>query len=126
MSNEVKYFTPKEAARTLPLVRKIVEDILKEGKAVRDMIASRGVEYRTEPPVLKKIELVRKYLEELSSIGCIYKDWNFTFGLIDFPSVIDDEEVYLCWRSDESDVLFYHGIEDGYAGRKPIPDIYFI
>jgi hypothetical protein len=41
-------------------------------------------------------------------------------GLVDFPAMIDGEEVLLCWRSDEPEVLYYHGLEDGFAGRKKI------
>jgi hypothetical protein len=42
-------------------------------------------------------------------------------GLIDFPAIIDDEQVFLCWRSDEPELAFYHRIEGGYAGRRPLP-----
>ena len=63
-------------------------------------------------------------MAELEEIGCFYKDWNFTIGLVDFPAIIDGKEVLLCWRSDEDDILYYHGFEDGYAGRKEIPDKY--
>ncbi len=54
-----------------------------------------------------------------------YKDWNFTIGLVDFPSLIDGKEVYLCWRTDEEEIRFYHGMDEGYSSRKPIPEKYF-
>ena len=70
---------------------------------------------------LRNIETLITELEEL---GCYYKDWNFSIGLVDFPSIIDGRKVLLCWRSDEEELQFYHGYEEGFAGRKPIPDQY--
>lgn len=67
---------------------------------------------------------ISDYIAELEELGCFYKDWNFSIGLIDFPSVIDGKEVMLCWKSDEPDILFYHGLQDGFAGRRPIPELY--
>ncbi|MEJ2307316.1 MAG: DUF2203 family protein, partial [candidate division WOR-3 bacterium] len=46
-------------------------------------------------------------------------------GLVDFPGLIEGREVYLCWKSDEEDIQFYHGVEEGFAGRKPIPKEYY-
>ena len=60
-------------------------------------------------------------MRELETIGCYYKDWGFDKGLIDFPARIGGEDVYLCWRSDENEVAWYHPVEGGYAGRRPIP-----
>ncbi|RPI70946.1 MAG: DUF2203 family protein, partial [Ignavibacteriales bacterium] len=45
-------------------------------------------------------------------------------GLVDFPSIINNKEVFLCWRSDEDEIKFYHDIDSGYSGRKPIPENY--
>jgi hypothetical protein len=41
-------------------------------------------------------------------------------GLLDFPAILNDEEVYLCWRLGEDRIRFYHGIHEGFAGRKPL------
>ena len=67
---------------------------------------------------------LNEFIEELDRLGLEYKDPQFRVGLVDFPSVIDGEEVLLCWRSDEPDVRYYHAPEAGYAGRKPIPEEY--
>jgi hypothetical protein len=61
-------------------------------------------------------------LQELEAMGCYFKDWNFTLGLVDFPAEIDGKTVFLCWRSDEDTLGWYHGIEDGYPGRRPLPE----
>lgn len=122
MTTETKYFTPAEANKTLPLVRKIVDDILSATKEMRLIAEELGPE-ATEDEQLKKLAVdVEKFMSELEEIGCYFKDWNFTSGLVDFPSVVDEEEVFLCWKNDEDKIRFYHGIDDGFAGRKPIPE----
>lgn len=62
--------------------------------------------------------------DELEELGCFYRDWNFEKGLVDFPAIIDGQEVLLCWRSDEPELLYYHDYAAGFAGRKPIPREY--
>ncbi len=63
-------------------------------------------------------EQIRKKLEQIHATGCLVKD--LEMGLLDFPSVINDEEVLLCWRLGEDRIRFWHRIHEGYAGRKPI------
>ena len=116
-----KYFTPEEAKRTLPLVKKIVKDILDTSFQISTIAEQMGPEAQENPEVQKLISDLNYFIRELEEIGCYYKDWNFSIGLVDFPSFIGEEEVYLCWRSDEEDILYYHGINEGYAGRKRIP-----
>lgn len=41
-------------------------------------------------------------------------------GLVDFPAVIDDREVYLCWLEDEDEIGYWHDLEEGFGGRRPI------
>ena len=118
----MKYFTPHEATQMLPLVRRIVEDIIAEGKQVRDYVREVNNNVQDDPEFERRIRQINGYFKELEELGCMYKDWNFTIGLVDFPSVIDGEEVLLCWRSDEDKLEYYHGIEDGFSGRKRIPD----
>ena len=115
-----KNFTPQEANQRLPLVKKIVEDILAGGRRLKAL----GLMQQT-PSVEKDVRLTLAELEnlmgELEEMGCYFKDWNFEIGLVDFPSVIEGKQVLLCWRSDESSVQWCHSWEDGYPGRKPIP-----
>ncbi len=117
----MKQFTPKEASRMLPLVRRIVEDILLAGKELRELVQELEHKVQGNPEFESKVRTINSYFSELEELGCYYKDWNFTIGLVDFPAVIDNEEVLLCWRSDEDNLQFYHGIEEGFAGRKQIP-----
>ena len=112
-----RLFSIADAQRTLPLVRAIVRDILALSAAAREARA-RG---DSAPPSDDQQDELRELLAELTGMGCYFKDWNFEIGLVDFPAVIDDEVVFLCWRSDEPELRFYHRIEAGYAGRQPLP-----
>jgi len=125
MTTATKYFTPEEARRTLPLVRQIVKDILNTTREMRLIAEEISGKVENDPRLQKMAENVSHYLGELEEIGCFYKDANFAVGLVDFPSIINDKEVFLCWRSDEEDILFYHDINTGFAGRRPIPPEYF-
>lgn len=120
---ELKYFTPKEAQKTLPLVRQIVEDILKAGEKLRTLILEEGKDTAESAESKELLSEINNYIKEIEELGCYYKDWSFSVGLVDFPSVIDGKEVFLCWRSDEHHILFYHYMEEGYSGRKKIPEL---
>ena len=119
------HFTPKEANKRLPYIKRIVEDILKKGQRLQALLKNPST-----PPMEKECEdlerEINRHMRELEEIGCFFKDWNFEIGLVDFPAVIDGEEVLLCWKSDEPEVLWYHSMEDGFSGRKPIPEYWLI
>ena len=69
----------------------------------------------------RAIARVKDALEQIHALGCLVKDLDT--GLVDFPAVLRDEEVYLCWRLGEDRIRFYHRQDEGFAGRKPInPD----
>lgn len=125
MTTETKYFTPAEARKTLPLVKKIVKDILETTREMRLIADELGSNAKDDLRIRKMAGDVDGFMKELEEIGCYFKDWNFSIGLVDFPGLIDGEEVFLCWKSDEEEIKFYHPIEDGFAGRIPIPEEYF-
>lgn len=122
---EVKYFTPEDAKKTLPLVRQIVGDILSHSAQIKTILDSAQDESETSDRIEQITSKINSFIKELDEIGCIYKDWNFQIGIVDFPSIIDGEEVLLCWRTDEEDILYYHGIEEGFIGRRQIPQEYY-
>jgi hypothetical protein len=61
---------------------------------------------------------LREALQSVQETGCVVKDLDI--GLIDFPTLYRGREVYLCWKLGERDIEFWHGVEEGFAGRKPI------
>ncbi len=116
-----KYFTPQEANKRLPLVKKIVSEILDKGKKLRLIIEQNdGADLSADGLALS--EGIEELMKELEDLGGYYKDWNFEIGLVDFPAMIGGEEVFLCWRSDEKSVHWYHSMEEGYGGRTLIPE----
>lgn len=127
----MKLFTVEEANRTLPLVRKIVEDIVREHRAWHekilelDLIAStvRGPEGRERVETVEReaqaiAREIDGYERELDALGIQLKDRRQ--GLVDFPSLMGERVVLLCWRYGEPEVQFWHEADAGYAGRQPL------
>jgi len=63
-------------------------------------------------------ETIREAIDRIHSTGCLVKDLDA--GLLDFPAIIDSEEVYLCWKLGEDRIRFYHRQDEGFAARKPL------
>src|SRR5215472_3518402 len=61
---------------------------------------------------------LKTLIETIQDHGCLVKDLDM--GLLDFPTLFRGEEVYLCWKLGESGIGFWHGIQEGFRGRKPI------
>lgn len=116
-----RIFTPAEATRTLPLVRRIVQDILGIGRELRQLWERDELSEREEERAAEIAEQLEEHFRELDQIGCSFRSPDFSMGLVDFPSIIDGVTVLLCWRDDEPTLGFYHEPHTGYAGRKPIP-----
>ena len=57
-------------------------------------------------------------MDAIHAHGCLVKDLDI--GLIDFPTLLRGREVYLCWKLGEAGIRYWHGIDEGFAGRKPI------
>lgn len=64
------------------------------------------------------VESLKTALEKIQATGCVVKD--LEMGLLDFPAIVDNQEVYLCWRLGEERIRFWHRQDEGFAGRKPI------
>ncbi len=63
-------------------------------------------------------ETMKSALNRILETGCLIKDLDV--GLLDFPAVIDNQDVYLCWKLGEDRIRFYHRQDEGFAGRKPL------
>ncbi len=129
-----KYFSVEEANKTLPLVKQIVGDIVRQFQVVTDLnarissVATRDTRRKGSDPYSEEVahtrgeleaeeEKLRAFRDELETLGVELKG---TDGLCDFPSLKDGREVCLCWRLGESEVNFWHEINAGFAGRQPI------
>jgi hypothetical protein len=61
---------------------------------------------------------LRETIEQVQECGCVIKDLDI--GLIDFPTLLRGVEVYLCWKLGEARIEFWHGVDEGFRGRKAI------
>jgi len=61
---------------------------------------------------------LRAAVEGVQEFGCVIKDLDI--GLIDFPTLLRGVEVYLCWKLGETKIEFWHGVDEGFRGRKAI------
>lgn len=127
----MRHFTVEQANRTLPLVRKIVDDIVASYERWQDAVrgfelASAGV--RADLPDHRAESLQREtqrlaaeitgFVRELNELGVQFKGYDL--GLVDFPSLLNERTIYLCWQRGEPDVRFWHEVDGGFAGRRPI------
>jgi hypothetical protein len=65
---------------------------------------------------------VKNSIERVHEFGCLVKDLDI--GLIDFPTLLEGETVYLCWKLGESGIQFWHGVHEGFRGRKTIDETF--
>ena len=127
----MQFFTAEQANRTLPLVRRIVEDVVQQHRKWRetilelDLVAStaRADDPRDRAEALERTAQaqareIEGYKRELEALGIQLKDPRL--GLVDFPSEMGGRQVLLCWRLGEPEVQFWHEIDAGYAGRQPL------
>jgi hypothetical protein len=118
-------FTLAEANRRLPLVRRIVADIIALYPDLREraLAATRGggegaTGARLDGALQQEAERIEELVRELESLGCSFK--GFEEGLVDFPARLEGRTVWLCWRYDEPSITHWHELSEGYAGRQPI------
>jgi len=133
--NEPKLFTLSEAERTRHELEPVLIEAMNGRKRMNELeeslarIASRimmmgGVIVSYEKAAKLRAEHdrvvagVKSALERIESTGCVVKDLDV--GLLDFPAILENEEVYLCWRLGEDRIRFYHRQDEGFAGRKPL------
>jgi hypothetical protein len=128
-----RYFSVEEANKTLPLVKVIVSDIVRQYRVVVDLKQrlSAVLNERRRPssdPYSEELahtqaeleaekEKLAHYIDELTRLGVELKGED---GLCDFYSIMDGREVYLCWRLGEPQVMHWHELDAGVAGRKPL------
>jgi hypothetical protein len=132
-----RYFSLDQAHRTLPQVEHAVREAIEvkaqyyqadeELKDVsRRVMASGGMQVdRAHVGELRQAREVaaqrlQSALDSIHELGCQVKDLDI--GLLDFPTLYRGREVYLCWRLGEKRIEFWHGVDEGFRGRKPIDD----
>ena len=125
-------FTPAEANTALAQVRPAAERMVALRERLRELerdrrelvqtIAGNGSGFAVNDARREDFDALLEELEacveSLESLGIVVKDVDL--GLVDFPAHRHGEDVLLCWHVGEERVAFWHGLEEGYAGRKPV------
>ncbi|GBD29584.1 hypothetical protein HRbin32_00675 [bacterium HR32] len=115
-----RYLSYEEATSQLPKVRQAVVELqalraeLRAARAALDRAPSEELQRRAEEILRDMWEAVRR----IEAAGGELKDLDL--GLVDFLTLRAGEPVYYCWRLGEPEIRYWHGLEEGFAGRKPI------
>jgi hypothetical protein len=130
-----RYFTADEANAALDEVRPLTEELVEHRRALAGLqkrqavltarIAGNGGDL--EPFDLQDVQNlleeevagIAHCLAQIHELGAVVKDLDE--GLVDFPAQRAGEDVLLCWRLGEEEIGFWHGLEEGFSGRRPLP-----
>ena len=129
-----RHFTREEATELLEEVRPVAEALVAHRRAltvaaarrarITARISGNGGDFDPQEPreldeqLEREAEAVKRAVEQLQRLGVLVKDLDR--GLVDFPSLRDGEEVLLCWQVGEEEIAHWHGVDEGFAGRKPL------
>jgi hypothetical protein len=125
-----RYFTLQEANEVLNFIRPLMEEIQQirrkilesQPKAWPAIVKSAGNGgNRALSDLVPDFEKFDALIHQILETGVLIKDVNL--GLLDFPALKDEREVYLCWQYGEREIAFWHEIEAGFAGRQPIESL---
>ena len=128
-----RLFTINEANALLPIVRPTIGRLLEIIRRLRiqSEIVIRAEQIDPETPNLMRrlqqngeiadlIKQINDTVNEVQQHGCVCK--GVEQGLLDFPCQLGEEIVFLCWQFGEPEITYWHKIEDGFAGRRPLLD----
>jgi hypothetical protein len=130
-----RHFTPEEVAALIPALTGVMERLMAGHRAMEEareetrreqhQIAMQGgavidaAAWRQRRDHLGRLAAdVEARLREIHALGGVPKD--LALGLVDFPHRRGGEVVNLCWKYGERDIRFWHGLDEGYAARKPL------
>jgi hypothetical protein len=130
-----KFFTLRQAEKVLPQVESAIREALElkshyaraesEWRSLAGRVTLQGgmqVDRARWAEQKKRRESAAEELQNcigrVQEFGCLVKDLDI--GLIDFPTLFNGAEVYLCWKLGESGIQFWHGVHEGFRGRKAI------
>jgi hypothetical protein len=127
-------FTLEEANAAVEELRPLVERMVEHGRALdaaqdaqRQLvtrIAGNGGDMQPSElgelaeTIQREADAIAACAQEITAAGAQIK--SLEEGLLDFPSQRDGEEVLLCWKLGEDDIRYWHGVDEGFAGRKPL------
>jgi hypothetical protein len=130
-----RFFTLEQAEKILPDVDSAIRRVIRL-KAEYERLESEWQSYAQRMAAMGGVRMDRgrvmeqkngrdeaalalqQAADKVHEFGCLVKDLDI--GLIDFPALFQGEEVYLCWKLGEASIQFWHGVHEGFRGRKPI------
>lgn len=132
---KMKTFTLAQAQNLLPVLKSLLKRAMEGKQAIAEiekefqdlkhrillsggLFVNVGRVHRRRTEHEKALQDIKDAIAEINSIGVQVKDLDI--GLLDFPCLVDDEIVLLCWKYGEDKIEFWHGLEEGFRGRKPI------
>ncbi|MFO7171429.1 MAG: DUF2203 domain-containing protein [Bacillota bacterium] len=131
----VRYFTLAEANACIPELERLIrylqsllsemEEKLNRLREEKERARKAGVRVDASTFFAQEAELdflkleARSHINRIKEMGAVLQDIHS--GLVDFPALVDGQEVLLCWRLGEPSVQYYHGLTEGFVGRKPVP-----
>jgi len=130
-----RLFTVKEAEELIPRLEQIVGTLMENKRQAMEIgqdlariqeLVKQGNEKQVKASDLQNkqteleflVKVINDGLDAIEEMGAQPKDLDT--GLIDFPALVDGEEALLCWRFGERSIRFYHGLREGFSGRKPL------
>ncbi len=130
-----RLFTVKEAEELIPRLEQIVGTLMENKRQAMEIgqdlariqeLVKQGNEKQVKASDLQNkqteleflVKVINDGLDAIEEMGVQPKDLDM--GLIDFPALVDGEEALLCWRFGERSIRFYHGLREGFSGRKPL------
>lgn len=129
-----RYFTLEEATEALEELRPIAEEMVARRRelveaqgrraALGAQVGANGGDLTpsdfadADDELEQAASALARSVEQIQAAGVLVKDLDR--GLLDFPALRDDEEILLCWHVGEDDIRYWHGVEEGFAGRKPL------
>jgi len=131
----MRYFTAEEANEALEEVRPLTEELVEHRRGLAELqerqvaltarIAGNGgnVQPHEVQGLQERLDEalagIARCVARIHELGALVKDLDQ--GLVDFPAQRGEEDVLLCWRLGEEEIGFWHGLEEGFSGRKPLP-----
>lgn len=132
-----RYFTLEEATEALEELRPIAEEMVARRRELVEaqgrratlgaQVGANGGDLTpsdfadADDELEQAASALARCVEQIQAAGVLVKDLDR--GLLDFPALRDDEEILLCWQVGEDEIRYWHGVDEGFAGRKRIDDV---
>lgn len=128
-----RYFTLEEANDLLPTILKEInelktlqQDFESKLKKLERVKHSMQLDLRNDTDSIFKMESELDFIEmqiqlhvnNIQSTGAQLK--GIETALVDFPAILNEKEILLCWKEDESEITHYHSLQEGFSGRRPL------